>query len=128
MSKGYCAVRIPEEKNFNIAVLFALIFSVMMHAVLLQALSGTVDLPAAHFEPQVAMYCGPDKQQVYHSQYMTESGHWVTDLNNKAKCLKDKVEILDYCKKVSTVVISGAIKLCRLKSQRKLSQTQGQSL
>ncbi|GFG35780.1 hypothetical protein Cfor_03950 [Coptotermes formosanus] len=72
----------------------------MMHTLLLQALSGTVDLPAAHFEPQVAMYCGPDKQQVYHSQYMTESGHWVTDLNNKAKCLKDKVEILDYCKKV----------------------------
>jgi len=99
----------------------------MMHAILLQALSGTVDLPAAHFEPQVAMYCGPDKQQVYHSQYMTESGHWVTDLINKAKCLKDKVEILDYCKKVSTVVISRAIKLCRLKPQRKLSQTQGQS-
>jgi hypothetical protein len=67
----------------------------------LQALSGTVDLPATHFEPQIAMYCGADKQQAYHSQYMTETGHWVTDLNNKAKCLKDKVEILDYCKKVS---------------------------
>jgi hypothetical protein len=34
---------------------------------------------------------------------MTETGHWVTDLNNKAKCLKDKVEILDYCKKVSEI-------------------------
>ena len=86
----------------------------MMHAILLQALSGTVDLPAAHFEPQVAMYCGPDKQQVYHSQYMTESGHWVTDLNNKAKCLKDKVEILDYCKKVSTLVISAPLSLIPL--------------
>ncbi|KDR08899.1 Beta-amyloid-like protein, partial [Zootermopsis nevadensis] len=59
-----------------------------------------VDLPATHFEPQVAMYCGSDKQQAYHSQYMTESGHWVTDLNNKALCLKEKVEILEYCKKV----------------------------
>ncbi|XP_068085816.1 amyloid-beta precursor protein [Anabrus simplex] len=64
-----------------------------------EALSGTADLPAAHFEPQVAMYCG-EKGQSYHSQYMTESGHWVTDLNNKATCLKDKLEILEYCKKV----------------------------
>lgn len=69
--------------------------------ILLQAVPGTVDLPATHFEPQVAMYCGSDKQQAYHSQYMTESGHWVTDLNNKALCLKEKVEILEYCKKVS---------------------------
>ncbi|XP_021938711.1 beta-amyloid-like protein [Zootermopsis nevadensis] len=65
-----------------------------------EAVPGTVDLPATHFEPQVAMYCGSDKQQAYHSQYMTESGHWVTDLNNKALCLKEKVEILEYCKKV----------------------------
>jgi amyloid beta A4 protein len=94
----------------------------MMHTLLLQALSGTVDLPAAHFEPQVAMYCGPDKQQVYHSQYMTESGHWVTDLNNKAKCLKDKVEILDYCKKVSTVIVARATSLCHPKPRRKVCQ------
>lgn len=65
-----------------------------------EAIPGTVDLPVAHFEPQIAVFCGSDKQQVYHSQYMTESGHWATDLNNKATCLKDKLEILDYCKKV----------------------------
>jgi len=30
MSKDYCAVRISEEKNLNITVLCALIFSVML--------------------------------------------------------------------------------------------------
>ena len=30
MSKRYCAVRIPEENNFNNTVLCALIFSVML--------------------------------------------------------------------------------------------------
>jgi len=79
---------------------------------LFQALSGTVDLPAAHFEPQVAMYCGADKQQAYHSQYMTESGHWVTDLNNKATCLRDKLEILDYCKKVGVSLQGVPSMLC----------------
>lgn len=56
----------------------------------------------SHFEPQVALLCdsGIHGQEAYHPQYMTEQGRWQTDLDNKASCLKDKMDILDYCKKV----------------------------
>lgn len=56
----------------------------------------------SHFEPQVAILCdaGIHGQEVYHPQYMTEQGRWQTDLASKATCLKDKMDILDYCKKV----------------------------
>lgn len=50
------------------------------------------------FEPQVAMMCVGRSQ--YHAQYMTETGRWVTDENSKVTCLKDKVDILRYCKQV----------------------------
>ncbi|GLH10604.1 Uncharacterized protein GBIM_15532, partial [Gryllus bimaculatus] len=75
-----------------------------------KALSGTPELPAAHFEPQVAMVCGGGSggaggagemaRPQYHAQYMAESGRWVSDLATKAGCLKDKLDILEYCKKV----------------------------
>lgn len=51
------------------------------------------------FEPQVAMVCAGRNQ--YHAQYMTPTGRWVTDANSKVTCLKDKVDILRYCKQVS---------------------------
>lgn len=57
----------------------------------------------SHFEPQVAVLCDPDSQggqQMYHPQYMTEQGRWQTDLTARATCLRDKMEILEYCKKV----------------------------
>ncbi|XP_068247298.1 amyloid-beta-like protein isoform X2 [Palaemon carinicauda] len=50
------------------------------------------------FEPQVAMMCIGRSQ--YHAQYMSETGRWVTDSNSKVTCLKDKVDILRYCKQV----------------------------
>uniref|UniRef100_T1JN54 Beta-amyloid-like protein n=1 Tax=Strigamia maritima TaxID=126957 RepID=T1JN54_STRMM len=43
------------------------------------------------------MICGKQK---YHNQYMDETDHWVTDLDDKAICTKDKVQILEYCHKV----------------------------
>ncbi|XP_065158410.1 amyloid-beta-like protein isoform X2 [Atheta coriaria] len=56
----------------------------------------------SHFEPQVAILCDPGLhgQETYHPQYMTEQGRWQTDLNSKATCLKDKMDVLDYCKKM----------------------------
>nr|XP_053648388.1 LOW QUALITY PROTEIN: amyloid-beta-like protein [Cherax quadricarinatus] len=51
------------------------------------------------FEPQVAMVCAGRNHQ-YHAQYMTQTGRWVTDANSKVTCLKDKVDILRYCKQV----------------------------
>lgn len=61
----------------------------------------------SHFEPQVALLCdtGIHGQEPYHPQYMTEQGRWQTDLENKASCLKDKIDILNYCKKVRTNTI-----------------------
>ncbi|XP_046981363.1 amyloid-beta-like protein [Schistocerca americana] len=64
--------------------------------------SGTEATPAAHFEPQVAVLCekGAGAAQ-YHSQYMGETGRWMPDTASKpASCRKDKLEILEYCKKV----------------------------
>ncbi|XP_019881094.1 amyloid-beta-like protein [Aethina tumida] len=56
----------------------------------------------SHFEPQVAMLCdaGLHGQEAYHPKYMTEQGEWVSDLYSKATCFKDKMDILNYCKKV----------------------------
>lgn len=53
---------------------------------------------APRFEPQVAMVCAGRSQ--YHAQYMTKTGRWVTDADSKVTCLKDKVDILRYCKQV----------------------------
>lgn len=59
------------------------------------------DVPASHFEPQIAMLCpAKGEQQTYHSQYMLESGHWATDLTHKVSCYREKLDILEYCKKI----------------------------
>ncbi|XP_071441365.1 amyloid-beta-like protein isoform X2 [Hetaerina americana] len=56
---------------------------------------------SAHFEPQVAMLCDVGGKATYHNQYMTEGGRWVADTDTKGNgCMKDKMEILEYCKKV----------------------------
>ena len=53
----------------------------------------------------VAMVC-PEKQgdpvtRLFHNQYMSpDSGKWETDFDHKSTCKTDKVEILEYCKKV----------------------------
>ena len=52
----------------------------------------------------VAMIC-PEKTgeklgKLYHNQYMSAEGKWTTDFDHKATCRQDKVEILEYCKKV----------------------------
>ena len=61
-------------------------------------------LKAEHHDPMVAMIC-PDKvgdrlDRLYHNQYITTSGKWATDFDHSATCRTDKVEILEYCKKV----------------------------
>ena len=72
-----------------------------------------------HFEPQVAMLC-PEKgdlaNKLFHNKFLSSSGNgvsgwslevmfflpgkWESDTDMKATCKKDKVEILEYCKKV----------------------------
>ncbi|KAJ8958349.1 hypothetical protein NQ317_005285, partial [Molorchus minor] len=66
-------------------------------------LSGGGSGAVSHFEPQVAMLCdvGPHGQEAYHPKYMTEQGEWMSDLYSKATCFKDKMDILNYCKKTA---------------------------
>merc|ERR1712038_1753798 len=56
-----------------------------------------------HFEPQIAMLC-PEKgdlaSRLFHNKFPSSSGKWESDTDLKATCKKDKVEILEYCKKV----------------------------
>ncbi|XP_053608889.1 amyloid-beta-like protein isoform X1 [Plodia interpunctella] len=74
------------------AVLFISVFTIfldVLHAG--QASTGA--------EPQVAVLC--EAGSTYHPQYMSSAGRWTPDLTTKPhNCLKDKMEILDYCKKV----------------------------
>ncbi|XP_043204902.1 amyloid-beta-like protein [Amphibalanus amphitrite] len=60
--------------------------------------ASSVDMPQPRSEPQVAMVC--DQPDHYHNQYMDSAGRWVSDLDNKDGCLKNKEEILEYCKRV----------------------------
>ena len=62
-----------------------------------------------HHDPMVAMVC-PSKQgdpvdRLFHNQYLSSSGKWATDFDHKATCTTDKVEILEYCKKVSELLL-----------------------
>lgn len=54
------------------------------------------------WEPQIAVLCEAGQQ--YHPQHLSEEGRWTTDLNIKTPgttCLRDKMDLLDHCKKVS---------------------------
>ncbi|VVC44088.1 Hypothetical protein CINCED_3A001411 [Cinara cedri] len=62
--------------------------------------TGTDGPAPVHFEPQVAVLCDSKSDNPYYSQYMSENGRWTSDMKRKVSCLKEKVEILDYCKKV----------------------------
>lgn len=65
-----------------------------------QAVAGSFgsDVAPIKVEPQVAVIC--DVRNPLHPQYMDSTGKWVSDLENKNSCLKDKIEILDFCRKV----------------------------
>ena len=63
---------------------------------------------STHHEPMVAMIC-PEKSgdklgKLYHNQYLNADGKWTTDFDHKATCRQDKVEILEYCKKVCIIL------------------------
>ncbi|XP_037915266.1 amyloid-beta-like protein isoform X3 [Hermetia illucens] len=53
------------------------------------------------WEPQIAVLC--EAGQGYYPQHLSEEGRWATDLNVKpaiSSCLRDKIDLLNYCKKV----------------------------
>lgn len=49
----------------------------------------------------VAILCGHGK---YQNQYLDENKKWISDPDPKALCTKDKLEILEYCRKVSLLL------------------------
>jgi len=49
-------------------------------------------------QTKVATLCEPG--EVYLAQHMGEQGRWVSSTDKKS-CMTDKLEILEYCKKVS---------------------------
>jgi len=65
-----------------------------------QAVASNSDSGLSHFQPMVSFLCGHGK---YQNQYLDENKRWVSDPDPKATCTKDKLEILEYCRKVSAV-------------------------
>jgi len=80
-------------------VLCAALFVAPLYALTLKGI-GTDGPSPVHFEPQVAVLCDAKSDTPYYSQYMSENGRWTSDTKHKVGCLKEKVDILDYCKKV----------------------------
>ena len=86
---------LPKMRKF---IWFGLVWGISV-------VSGTIEFQdgGEHFEPTVAMYCpekGEDSGDLFYNKYLAESGVWMTDTDSKATCVKDKVQILEYCKKV----------------------------
>lgn len=70
--------------------------------VLTESLSFSLQAASPRWEPQISVLC--EAGQTYHPQYLSEEGRWSTDLSIKvpgSTCLRDKMDLLDYCKKVS---------------------------
>lgn len=59
-----------------------------------------LDAGPNHFQPMVAVLCGHGKLL---NKYLDENRRWVTDNDPKAICTKDKLEILEYCRKVRSI-------------------------
>ncbi|GAB6024271.1 hypothetical protein CHUAL_008964 [Chamberlinius hualienensis] len=81
----------------TILVLFICLFCLQIVFAYVEAVVGSY-VPASHFQPQVAILCNGKLK--FHNQYMDEAGRWVSDPEEKASCTKDKLEILEYCRKV----------------------------
>jgi hypothetical protein len=57
---------------------------------------------SSRWEPQISVLCEAGQQ--YLPQYLSEDGRWTSELSVKVpgvSCLRDKMDLLDYCKKVS---------------------------
>lgn len=64
------------------------------------------------WEPQISVLCEAGQQ--YLPQYLSEDGRWSSELTVKVpgvSCLRDKMDLLDYCKKVSDKLESKSILL-----------------
>ncbi|XP_070490977.1 amyloid-beta-like protein isoform X3 [Chironomus tepperi] len=63
--------------------------------------SSYVQCSSSRWEPQISVLCEAGQQ--YLPQYLSEDGRWTSELSVKVpgvSCLRDKMDLLDYCKKV----------------------------
>lgn len=63
----------------------------------------TLQAISRQWEPQIAVLC--ENGHSFHPQQLSDDGKWTSNLEIKApgSCLKDKIDLLNYCKVVSTV-------------------------
>ncbi|XP_077289117.1 amyloid-beta-like protein isoform X3 [Arctopsyche grandis] len=91
-----------SSSSSSFAVMYLLVPLLLLISVAQQSFAASSGGSAAHFEPQVAALCDPGA--AYHPQFMNDQGRWETDLKSKptagSSCMKDKMDILNYCKKV----------------------------
>ena len=84
--------------TINFTAFSDLIISVVLFV--LQAVAGSLpaEVSPTKVEPQVAVVC--DVRNPLHPQYMDSAGRWISDLQTKNPCMKDKIDILEFCRKV----------------------------
>lgn len=83
--------KLPKGNFFILSLIFSLNF------LLFQCSS-------PRWEPQISVLC--EAGQTYLPQYLSEDGRWTSELSVKVPgvaCLRDKMDLLDYCKKVSSL-------------------------
>ncbi|KAH6931155.1 hypothetical protein HPB50_022512 [Hyalomma asiaticum] len=61
------------------------------------ASGSSVEPDVGHFQPMVALLCGHGRLS---NQYLSENQRWVSDPDPKAVCTREKLSILEYCRKV----------------------------
>lgn len=81
--------------------------------------SDNLDSGPNHFQPMVAVMCGKGKLL---NKYLDENRRWVTDSDPKSVCTKDKLEILEYCRKVGGLVLYVCTELCRWLGKKVLAK------
>lgn len=80
-------------------ILSATLVSSYVESVAASMVGGTEDVGvkkhhSSNFVPQVAFQCG------YRNMYMDRNERWVADTDQHAQCLKGKLDILKYCRRV----------------------------
>lgn len=103
---------LPNAKQFNIFQFF---------------LSLSFQCSSPRWEPQISVLCEAGQQ--YLPQYLSEDGRWTSELTVKVpgvSCLRDKMDLLDYCKKVSCFLLCHKKNMCNYIIVRETAVTSAQ--
>ncbi|KAG5673791.1 hypothetical protein PVAND_003810 [Polypedilum vanderplanki] len=93
---------IKGELNFDEMITHNLTLNDIKKAIeLLESGKSIRSCSSPRWEPQISVLCEPGQQ--YLPQFLSEDGRWTSELSVKVpgvSCLRDKMDLLDYCKKV----------------------------